>query len=180
MVFVGSEFNKFFEFIIISICFFYPPLFPHYKKYPLNYIHHSRFDLPIALRITQTKGSHIHQQRFTDGETSARRQQEGNLADKPAVDLGKGSIQVCQVNDIFIGDGGRMLEVFYAKADRAVASVFDAHGQAVGAADDGAVIVHEAGGVLQQGARAEGIGIPGFALNTVAYLRRQLLQCQGQ
>ena len=40
---------------------------------------------------------------------------------------------MCQVNDVLFGDGGKVLEVFFTKADRAVASVFGEHWQAVGA-----------------------------------------------
>jgi hypothetical protein len=87
---------------------------------------------------------------------------------------------MCQVNDVLFGDGGKVLEVFFTKADRAVASVFGEHGQAVGAANDGAGMVNEAGAPFQQGTGAKGIGMPGIVLNTMPHFRRQLLQRQGQ
>ena len=122
----------------------------------------------------------IHQQGLRDGETVARRQPVGSFADKSAVDCGKRVVQLGQVNDVFFGNGGQAPEIFFAKADRAVASVFGEHGQSVGPADDGARCVHATGAVFQQGARTEGIGMAGFVLNTVPQLRRQRLQRQGQ
>ena len=126
------------------------------------------------------KESHIHQQGFCDGETVTRKQQVANLADKSAVDCSKRAVQMCQVNDVLLGDGGKVLEVFYTKADRAVASVLGEHGQAVGTANDSAGIVDEAGAPFQQGTGAKGIGMPGIVLNTTPHFRGQLLQRSGQ
>ena len=63
------------------------------------------------------KGLHLHQQSFTDGEPFARRQSAVNLADKSAVDGYQQAVQVGQVDDVGGGDGGKIPEVFLAKAD---------------------------------------------------------------
>ena len=87
---------------------------------------------------------------------------------------------MCHVNDVLFGDGGKVLEVFFTKADCAAASVFGEHGQAVAAANDGAGVVDEAGAPFQQGTGAKGIGMPGIVLNTTPHFRSQLLQRSGQ
>ena len=61
-----------------------------------------------------------------------------------------------------------------------MAPVFGAHGQAMGPADNGAGIVHEAGAVFQKGKGAEGIGMPGFVPDAAPQVRCPLLQGQGQ
>ena len=124
--------------------------------------------------------SQIHQEGLGNGETAARRQPVGSFPDKPAVDGGNGAVQLCQVNDIFFGDGGQVPEIFFAKPDSAVAVVLGEHRQAVGPAHDGAGSVHAAGTVFQQGAWTEGIGMAGFALNTAPHFRRQLFKRQRQ
>ena len=90
------------------------------------------------------------------------------MADKALVDCCKGAVQVGQVNGIVFGDGRKVLEVFFAKTDRAMASVFGEDGQAMGSADNGAGIVHEAGAVFNQGTGAERIGMLGFMLDTAS------------
>jgi len=112
------------------------------------------------------KGLHIYQQSFTDGQPFARWQQMGKLADKLAVDRCKRMVQLRQVDGIVFGDGGEVLEVLLTKTDHTVASVFGEHGQAMGSADNGTGIVHEARPVFNQGTGAERIGMSGFVLDT--------------
>ena len=104
----------------------------------------------------------------------------GGLTAKLAVDCGERVVQLRQVDDVLFGDGEPALEIFFAKADRAVAPVLGKHGQAMGPADDGPGSVHAAGAVFQQGARTERIGMAGSVLNPAPHLRRQFLQRQSQ
>jgi len=104
----------------------------------------------------------------------------GGLTAKLAVDCGERVVQLRQVDDVFFGDGEPALEIFFAKADRAVAPVLGKHGQAMGPADDGPGSVHATGAVFQQRARTERIGMAGSVLNTAPHLRRQFLQRQSQ
>jgi len=88
------------------------------------------------------------------------------MADKTLVDCCKGVVQVGQVNGIVFVNGRKVLEVFFAKTDRAAASVLGEDGQAMGSADNGAGIVHEAGAAFNQGTGAERIGMSGCMLDT--------------
>jgi hypothetical protein len=67
--------------------------------------------------ITAGKKSQIYQQRLCDGKTVAWRQPVGSIADKPAVDFCKRVVQLCQINDVLLGDGGQVPKIFFAKAN---------------------------------------------------------------